>query len=308
MNHIIQAVSRRFNKLACDQVMKKIITTAPTSHIGSNDVAVLSMIGKRVINDYLVAIKSFLFWYPEVSVHVLSDGTLDDSDRLLIRSHIHSVTFYTYNDVSMEGLPTGNCWERLVTLLNLAETRYVIQLDSDIVVNAAIPEVKSAVESQVSFVIGDPNWSQAVPLDELSRLASQNLSQHVQSQSEHVMSRIPSLHDKSVCYLRGCAGFTGIPKGVNKLALLRQFSQEMAAILGEEKWSEWGSEQVASNFIASTCQGGHVLPWPQYQTYMFPQSTTRLEKTSLIHFMGTCRYRHGEYKKAVNRALTMLSL
>ncbi|MGF1681319.1 hypothetical protein [Photobacterium minamisatsumaniensis] len=308
MNYIVNAISKKIYKFRCDQVLKKVVNVRTFDTEFSNDVIVLSLIGKKVVHSYLLAIKSFLYWFHDVDVHILNDGTLDENDKALIERHISNVIFHEYDELDMRSLPRKNCWERLVLLLTLAKEKYVIQLDSDIVINGPLVELKNAIKDESSFILGDPKWSSPVPVNYISHIANRWDSSHVQVQSEQTLSKLPMFKDSSFHYIRGCAGFTGIPKGDNYLNDLETFSNQMKSILGEEVWNQWGSEQVASNVIASTANGAHVLPWPKYQTHMFPDTSEPLDNSSVVHFMGTCRYRRNAYKKLANKVIKQLDL
>ncbi|MGF1700982.1 hypothetical protein L4D09_11810 [Photobacterium makurazakiensis] len=308
MNHIVNAVSRKVYKFRCDQVLKNIVNVRAFETDLSNDVIVLSLIGKKVVHSYLLAIKSFLFWFHDVDVHILNDGTLDDSDKELIKSHISNVIFHEYDELDMRTLPRKNCWERLVLLLTLAKEKYVIQLDSDIIINGPLVELKQAIKDESSFILGDPKWSSPVPVNYISHIASQWDTTHVQVQSEQALSNLPMFSNSSFHYIRGCAGFTGLPKGEGYLDELEKFSNQMKSTLGVEVWNKWGSEQVASNVIASMANGAHVLPWPKYQTHMFPDTSEPLDNSSVVHFMGTCRYRRNAYKNLAHKVIKQLGL
>jgi hypothetical protein len=69
----------------------------------------------------------------------------------------------------------------------------------------------------------------------------------------------------------------------------------MAEIIGAQKWSEWGSEQVASNFMVANAAGGYVLPFERYR-YFSPEEATEAKAAVLLHFIGTHRFAGGVYR------------
>ncbi len=59
-----------------------------------------------------------------------------------------------------------------------------------------------------------------------------------------------------------------------------------------DKWGQWGSEQVASNFAVANTAGAMVLPYPKYANFdldMDPQAAC------FLHFVGTNRFDRGVY-------------
>lgn len=302
-------VKRRIDKRICDIAFTRALHTPAMPCKESNDVIVFSMMGKAVIAPYIVAVKSFLYWFKPVSVQVLSDGSLDADDIRLLEQHIPNIKVTDISEVDTGGLPTGSCWERLIKLIELTEHAYVIQLDSDIVANGPMPEILQAIEDKHSFVIGSPEWQEPVPVSYLSELAKKWPYKHVQTYTEQVMSSAPMFQENDVRFLRGCAGFSGFPKGTVNKKDLELFSNQMEQAVGREIWYNWGSEQVASNYLASICPGAHVLPWPKYQTYKHPLPMGPVTNASLVHYMGTNRYDDGAYRKmglkAIDRLINM---
>jgi hypothetical protein len=93
-------------------------------------------------------------------------------------------------------------------------------------------------------------------------------------------------------YVRGCAGFTGFPPTPGMLNRLLQFSLCMSGKIGMGRWSAWGTEQVASNFLVANAAGTQVLPYPKYGT---PDAMN--EETAFIHFIGSLRFVNDKYEK-----------
>lgn len=303
MNNLYQFFLTKLYKSLCNRKLRQVSITSPFTYDSKHDVVVLSMVGKRVVYDYLVAIKSFLMKVDVKEVHILSDGTLDSSNIATLTQHLPQLKIHYVDELDMSGLPTGNCWERLVTLLSLAEKSYVIQLDADIVINGDLDEINQAIANNVGFILGNEKWSTPVSAQEMSDIAQQWSSEHIQGFSERYFNRINILDD--VKYFRGCAAFVGLPASDSYLPLLKTFSAAMENAIGD-RWYSWGSEQVASNVICSFADGIFMLPWPKYQTYQFPVSNTPIEDASLIHFMGTYRYHGNKYTNIASKAISAM--
>ncbi|MGF1723872.1 hypothetical protein [Photobacterium nomapromontoriensis] len=303
MNAFSQRIITKFNQFSCVKTLRKVAFTAPVVYSSNHNVVVLSMVGKRVVYDYLVAVKSFLLYVDVKEVHVLSDGSLDDKDEAIIRQHVPDIIIHYKDELDMTNLPKGNCWERLVMLLSLAKESYVIQLDADIVINGEMSEVSQAIVEEHGFILGNDKWRNPVTMQEMAEIAKEWKSCHIQGFSEQHFDRLPLFKDMNSHYFRGCAAFIGLPASESYLPILRQFSMQMEKAIGN-KWHLWGSEQVSSNVMCSLSPGMTMLSWPKYQTYLFPHSKLPVEEASLIHFMGTYRYHNQKYKKIAHLVIS----
>ncbi len=297
---------KKLNKYRCEKQIDKILETPPIYYQKSDDVVVFSMIGKKYLTAYLIAIKSFLYWFSDVSVHILNDGSLDENDLIILNQHIPGIEISHIEDINVSKMPKGGCWERLIKLIELLQNRYVIQLDSDIVVGGPLTEIHKYIENKHSFTIGNPRWPEAISIQYISSVAKRWKSTHVQTFAEIAMPSIPLFINKRFQITRGCAGFSGFPKGSVDKITLEKFSIQMENAIGKDKWSEWGSEQVASNYLVSTCQGAHILKWPKYQNFANPKSNEPVNSACVVHFMGTNRYDDGQYQQMAKKTIESL--
>lgn len=302
----LQKIRQKIHQHQCENQLSEILTTPPAHYVPSDDLVVFSMIGKKYLSAYLVAVKSFLYWFNQASVHILNDGSLQDEEIKLLKHHVPGIQISHISEVEVGVMPRGGCWERIIKLIELSQSSYVIQLDSDIVVNGPISEIYNFVKNQSSFTIGNPRWSEPSPIDYIANVAKQWNSTHVQTAAEIAMPSLPLFKDKPFKMIRGCAGFAGFPKGAVSRQALEEFSMQMEMALGKKKWAEWGSEQVASNYLVSSCDNAQVLKWPQYQNYAHPISNEPLSTACVVHFMGTNRYDHGEYRRMAKKLITSL--
>jgi hypothetical protein len=103
-------------------------------------------------------------------------------------------------------------------------------------------------------------------------------------------------------YVRGCSAFAGFAKGGFNRERLEQFSDRMAAALGE-RWSLWGSEQVASNFMIANAMRPEVLPYPAYASYVPRLDVSRCRFT---HFIGSFRFKDGTYEAMAGNIIKQL--
>jgi hypothetical protein len=61
----------------------------------------------------------------------------------------------------------------------------------------------------------------------------------------------------------------------------------MEALVGRERWREWGSEQCASNYAVANTPGAITLPFPEYTS--FHPGCDR-ERAKMYHFIGSFRF------------------
>lgn len=258
---------------------------------------VLSQLQHKDVLMYLAAVKSFSRHLPPAEIHVVDDGSLTAADYALLKRHIPDIQFHDLAGCREPGLPQGGCWERLIAIARLSQTRYVIQLDSDTLTLAPINDVAAAVRQGQSFAIGTWDRQKIEPATERALTAQSRIAAarpHIQVLAEAHFDRIEGA--ETLKYVRGCAGFSGFAPGAGKLELMRHLSGQLQALIGD-RWLEWGSEQVMSNLLVANQPDAIVLPHPDYADCekMSPG------KTFFVHFIGTCRFKNGRYAKLINQ-------
>ncbi|MHB1145665.1 MAG: hypothetical protein ACYCZS_12285 [Thiobacillus sp.] len=277
--------------------VRALLDTPPLQMAGGIAPLVLSQLQHKDVLMYLAAVKSFSRHLPPGEIHIVDDGSLTAADYALLKRHIPDIQFHELAKYREPGLPQGGCWERLIAIAHLSQTRYVIQLDSDTLTLAPINEVASAVQHGQSFAIGTWDRQEIEPATERAHTAQSRIGTarpHIQVLAEANFDRIQGA--ETLKYVRGCAGFSGFAPGTGKIELMRRLSGQLQALIGD-RWLEWGSEQVMSNLVVANQPDAIVLPHPDYADCekMCPG------KTRFIHFIGTCRFKSGLYAKLVNQ-------
>jgi hypothetical protein len=74
------------------------------------------------------------------------------------------------------------------------------------------------------------------------------------------------------------------------------FSRAASALLGAERWAEWGSEQVMSNLIVASEGEPVLLPYNRYLNFWNEPFGSG---AALVHFVGTYRFHRGAYSAAL---------
>ena len=111
------------------RAVRHILDTPPIVPM-DDGVILFSMIGTAVLLPYLVAVKSLHAQLQRGRVMLLDDGTLTDADKAVLAHHVGNPQILTFADIDTAPCPKGNCWERLLAILDLRREHYVIQLDS----------------------------------------------------------------------------------------------------------------------------------------------------------------------------------
>ena len=297
---IIDRLKHKLEKRVFNFRCKRVFQTSPVICDPNSRLVVLSQLHHPDMTMYLLAAKSFAR-YVSVGRFVIVDDGLTEADRASLQHHLGNVEFVLSVSARREGLPAGGCWERLSTIVEKNANAYVVQLDSDTLTIKSPDEVISAVDDDVSFTLGTPTGTEIISARRAAELASKD-SEHVQACAERVIDRVEVYNEPK--YVRGCAGFAGFSAGRLGLDEVKHFTKNMEFLLGKEKWAEWGSEQVTSNFLIANTPGATVLP---VSTYPFWAPNINPVNTKLLHFFGTYRFYGGMYTQLARAVIRELS-
>ena len=292
------------NKHFFEKNTNKVTDTPPIKYEKNSEVKIVSMLGHTQVNMFILALKSFVRFYPWVTIDILDDTTLINEDHSVLKHHIPGVNIISIDTIDTQDCPKRNCWERLVYIVEQSKNSYVIQLDSDTLTLNPCLDVYTAINNNQGFVIGGRPWTTSISTKNMSYIASSWKNNHIQVVAERALSSLNTT--KNINYLRGCAAFTGFAKNSLEMAWLNSFSNEMTEAIGKEKWNQWGSEQLASNIILSNSEKAHILAWPQYQNFMFPETKSIPENENLIHFIGSNRYKKRIYEKLAKQLIEQI--
>jgi hypothetical protein len=254
---------------------------------------------------YLLAAKSFCRQIGRnPNVAILDDGSLTKSDYSTLRLHIPQVRIIHISEVAPDHCPKGSCWERLLLISNIVKDSYVVQLDSDTLTANSIAEVAGCIDANRSFtLLGDRSHPEIEPMMSACTRSKNNLSSMVQAVCERSFDQLPE--SSSLKYVRGNAGFTGFAKGSIDREKIVWFSNLMRRI-ANEKWDEWGSEQVTSNLLIANSQDARVLEFPKYLSY-WAHPDVPYVAASFVHFIGPHRFSNGFYVKTARKAIAALT-
>ncbi|MGE5387000.1 MAG: hypothetical protein ACM3SV_14045 [Betaproteobacteria bacterium] len=285
---ISKRLNLTLNKTLYARTTRGILSTKPLA-AGDLPFMALSMVHKRDVLSYLVAIKSFAMHANPQRVVIVCDPSIGDAERHIFKQHIPHVELRRAEEFRHVAIPQGGCWERLSAISQYAPENYVVQLDADTVTVGAVPEVVSAIRGEHGFVLAEEPEQRIVTLEETAERARPWVSPtvHIQGLAEALMVEAGL---NQPLYVRGCAGFTGFPKTATMQAELFDFSVKMREKTNS-RWSDWGTEQVASNFLVANAPGTTTLPFPMYGT---PNKAD--DHTAFLHFIGSMRFINRMYE------------
>lgn len=304
LTEFLAALARKAGSWSHERSARGILDTLPI--IGADDKVILfSMIGTAVLLPYLVAVKSLHHQLQRGRIVLLNDGTLTATDRAILAHHCDNPVILEKSDIDSAPCPRDNCWERLIAILDRRQDAYVIQLDSDTVTTGKIPEVLAAIDANRSFTLAGGQDEARCGFRSAREIGSifhadGPMVDHVQAYAEAAMATLPG--SDHMRYIRGCAGFAGFARSSAGRLIVSEFSVAMDERLGDT-WRQWGSEQVASNFVIANDHDPMQLPYDRYVNH-WAEPLPR--DPAFVHFIGTYRFRHGNYSRCTKAAISAL--
>lgn len=288
---------RKLNYFKFYRQTRRIWDTPPIAYKDA-PLTIVSMVAGYDVQMYVLAMKSFYRRIQRGKIVVVADG-IDERNRDLIRKHLGPVQFLNVEEIDPGDCPRGGTWERLVHIVRNTAHEYTIQMDADVLFVGPIPEVLDCVERNRAFTLSD---SQGVPKQPLSQWADDP------RQSDNIViafeKRARDYPDASnVFYIRGSSGFTGFAKGAVDIEFLERFHRNGSQLMGD-RWKEWGTEQIASNFSIANSPDSLVLPVPKYLTW--ERHELPPQDLSVLHFLGYCRFDGGVFPTYANREIDAL--
>ena len=302
---IKSGIARRLGYWRHMRVARHVMDT-PALRVGDDGIVIFSMLGTSGLQPYLVAVKSLHRHLRRGRIVIMDDGTLTDRDRAILNDHCDRPEFVDMDSIDTGNCPKGNCWERLHHIMTLRRENYVIQLDSDTVTLDQLKHVDEAIDANRSFTLAGGIKEAEYGFQSMAEMARtfyphEIETQNVQQLAEMAMALLPD-SDK-LRYTRGSAGFAGFSKQSEGRDELIRFSEVVEGRIGR-KWHDWGSEQVASNFVVANDTDPVLLPYDRYVNHW---AEPLPPNPGFIHFIGTYRYARGDYSRATQRAIAHLN-
>ncbi len=270
------------------------ILKTPPIQVVDAPFSIVSMVAGYDTRLYILAIKAFYRRIGRGKVVVIADR-MQPSSMELIRRHVQGVEFVPIESIDTGRIQKGGTWERLIYCIERSAREYVIQMDADILCVGPVPEVLDAAARNIAFNLADGIPKK--PLNAWVEDAVARRNDNVVFAFEKAAPEYPGAADLQ--YLRGSSGFAGFARGAISRAFLEDFYDKSLALLGP-RWSEWGTEQIASNFCIANSPGSFGLPVPKFLTW---ENHPVYAETVLFHFLGYCRFDQGLLVRLANREI-----
>lgn len=288
---------RNINYFTFYRQIPRILNTPPLEYKDA-PLTILSMVAGYDVKLYLLAMKSLYRRLGRGKIVAIVADDVSPADRRLILQHLGPVKFVDIKSIDTGSCQRGGTWERLVYILDHTPDEYYIQMDCDILCVGAMPEVLECVDANRAFTLAD-----GIPKKPLTDWVDDAIARRNDNVVFEFEKRAPQYPDAAnLYYLRGSSGFAGFAKGGPSRASLEDFHAKSKALLGS-RWTEWGTEQIASNFTIANSPGSVGLPKPKYLTWEHHQIPADI---SLLHFLGYCRFDEGVYVQWANREIDAL--
>jgi len=289
MFYRLRRIKDKIDRFVFNQRCKGVYDTLPVTCDPASSFVLVSQLHHPDMTMFMLAAKSLLRYIRPKGLVIVDDG-LTSNDRGVLESHFDNVKFVLRREIRADHCPTGGTWERLLTLSEMNANSYVIQMDSDTLTLNEPTEVIECISRGSSFTLGTSSGRNFVRFDQAAEYAMAGQSSHIQNLAERVLGLFPGKEDLK--YVRGCSGFTGFAEGHLSKERIQRFSKQMASLVGDERWKEWGTEQVTSNFMAANATLSVVLPVEKYPFWMPGMD---FNQAVFAHFFGTYRFQGGEY-------------
>jgi hypothetical protein len=284
-----------------DRQTRRILDTPPLAYREA-PLTIVSMVEQRDVQMYILSVKALYRRLGRGKIAAIIDRDLPQAERDLIRRHLGPVEFHILEDLPVGTCQRGGTWERVIFCVNRSATDYVIQIDCDTLCFGPMEEVLQCVEENRAFTL-----SEGLPIKPLADWVEDGVarkSDHIVNALELRAREFPD-SDKWL-YVRGSSGFAGFAKGGVTFDLLETFHAGGLKVHGD-RWKEWGTEQIASNFAVANSPNGVPLPYPKYATFEPEYATFQKQgitpAMSLLHFIGAFRFDLGVFQDLANREI-----
>lgn len=270
-----------------------------------------TMLSERDVPLYVVAIKSFLRYYPVLSVVVHSDGSLSQASVALIRHHVEGckiIPVIEADDRARREIGTNSAlsrwrgldasYRRVIDTEIWSSSKRRIIMDADILVMDYPEEVVNWIEHGESpFLIGQPP-SPGPPASN----GSVSAPRHMQTTFKEKVGPLSESLGYPERFLDGTtSGFYGC---TDELPLERIERVLKASTDLGIPMTEWGGEQCTVLYLLSVA-GAVRLDSDRYFNF-FADQVHKVDGARLIHFIGTDRFYKNIYANCASKVIESL--
>jgi hypothetical protein len=275
---------RRFNK-----AIEGVLTTPPMPVVEA-PLTIVSMVSPVDVPMYVLSMKAFYRRIGRGKLLAIIDRDTPAPALKTLEWHFPGIAFQILEDIDTGPCQRGGTWERILHILDLAATEYVVQVDCDTLPTTPdLREVVDCIDAGVAFTMAD-NHNKIRSLRETADATKRMNSDYIGVVSERCFDRYPDCDE--LRYVRGSSGLAGFAPSAFPRKRLEEFHRIMEEMVGATRWREWGTEQCASNFAVANSPNAVVLPFPAYSSF-FPNGPR--EEAKFFHFIGSFRFDEGYF-------------
>jgi len=294
-------------------LFRGIRQTPPLQSNPSSDTGIHSAVPHRYVLAYLVAIKSFLRYHPDIAVFVHDDGSLTEEDKVLIRSHIDGVRIIDRAvadrrfDDQVKDPFLGRVRSSYTSYLKLFDPTLVSDKRRIIIVDTDTLFLKrpSAVIEWTNKA-GSP-WYHRVHQGKMkiAKSARAGLTTlqdvHIQTLITRDLDEINKKLNRSYQFMPGFnSGFIGYDNGTVSFPELRELFGVLYARFGDRIF-RWGAEQTTHGLLLGS-RGAQALPVDDY--FVYTQRNADLAPgATFLHFIGENRFYRMQYPRLASRVI-----
>jgi hypothetical protein len=251
--------------------------------------AIIGMVANHDVAMYLLSMKSFYKRVGRGRLIAIVDRDMPEESRQTLQRHFVGIELTDLEDVDTGVCQRGGTWERLVYLLDHSKSEYAIQVDSDtLAFGSDLDEIVACAENNRPFVLGNQGRP-ILTMAESAKDARGVDSDHICIVAEQLFDQYPNM--ERLNYVRASSGLTGFSKGGFDRSRIEEFHENMRR-RHANRWNEWGSEMVSSNFAVANSPNAVVLPYPKYANFW---PGLQRGNSAFLHFFGTHRYLDGYF-------------
>jgi hypothetical protein len=280
---------------------RAVWSSPPIACVPSAGCEIHTMLGADDLGLYLVAIKSFLHFYPSVQVVVHSDGTLTADATHTLEHHVpncrivdraeadrHAALTLGAGSVLHEWRASYSSARRLIDSELWSRTSKRIIMDSDVlVIRKPVEVIDWILNGRRPFLLGQ------APVPSASIAAPPATSTAVQDRFRAKLDAISDRLGTPPTFLHGAtAGFYGCS---NELAFARIERLLTACRELGLPMTTWGSEQCVVIYLLSSAGATRLAP-PRHVNFG-PRYFDAPEQADIVHFYGTYRFHRGIYSR-----------
>lgn len=291
-------------------LFRKVLRSPPVACNPQADTGLHSAVPHRYLLAYLVAVKSFLRFHPDVAVFTHEDGSLTPEDKDLVRHHLPGVRIIERghaNDLFAQRVASP-----LLRKVRLSYTSYIKLFDPTLVSDK--PRIV-LVDTDTLFLRppravmdwtqgGAKPWYHRQPENsDLNPKGDQTKLQSVHIQAL-VRQNLDTINDRLGTRYRMPAGFNsgfiGYDNGVVDFSRLERHFGLLYEMFSDSIF-KWGAEQTTHALLLGE-RDAQELPVNDYFVYTYSHADA-VNDATFVHFVGESRFFRMSYPRLASQVI-----